>query len=82
MRPCPELYDLGRDPFEERNIHAERPTVAAAMKRRLSQIAGGPSVSDTLSQTDALSPEAASACTRSDTSDRSPWLRRTQSGIG
>ena len=56
--PRPELYDLGRDPFEERNIHAERPTVAAAMKRRLSQIAGGPSVSDTLSQTDALSPDA------------------------
>ena len=37
--PKPELYDLARDPFEERNIVDERPTVAAAMKRRLAAIA-------------------------------------------
>jgi arylsulfatase A-like enzyme len=37
--PKPELYDLVRDPFEERNIVAERPTIAAAMKRRLDAIA-------------------------------------------
>ena len=37
--PKPELYDLVRDPFEERNIVVERPTIAAAMKRRLDVIA-------------------------------------------
>ena len=37
--PKPELYDLERDPFEERNIIHERPTVAAAMKQRLAAIA-------------------------------------------
>jgi hypothetical protein len=33
--PRPELYDLDRDPFEQRNIYDERPTVAAALARRL-----------------------------------------------
>lgn len=37
--PKPELYDLARDPFEERNIVAERSTIAEAMKRRLDAIA-------------------------------------------
>ena len=36
--PKPELYDLVRDPFEERNIIEERPGVAAAMKRRLASL--------------------------------------------
>ena len=30
-----ELYDLVTDPAEQRNIHAERPTVAASMLQRL-----------------------------------------------
>lgn len=36
--PRPELYDLERDPFEQRNIHGDRPTVAAAMRRRLASM--------------------------------------------
>ncbi len=41
--PRPELYDLERDPFETRNIHAERAGVAQAMTARLQTIAqGGP----------------------------------------
>lgn len=38
--PRPELYDLQRDPFEEHNIYDERPTVAAAMQRRLAAFSG------------------------------------------
>lgn len=34
--PRPELYDLERDPFEERNIHEDRPEVARALAGRLS----------------------------------------------
>ena len=41
--PKPELYDLARDPFEERNIVLERPAVAAAMKRRLAELASNTS---------------------------------------
>lgn len=33
--PRAELYDLASDPGEERNVLAERPAVAAAMRRRL-----------------------------------------------
>jgi arylsulfatase A-like enzyme len=33
--PRPELYDLERDPFEQRNVYVERPATAAAMRRRL-----------------------------------------------
>ena len=33
--PRPELYDLERDPFEERNIFDERRPLADAMMRRL-----------------------------------------------
>ena len=36
----PELYDLERDPFEQRNIFSERRTVGEAMRARLSAIAG------------------------------------------
>ena len=39
--PRPELYDLERDPFEERNIYQERPTTSAAMMRRLRTLAAG-----------------------------------------
>ena len=38
--PRPELYDLQLDPFEEHNIYGERPTVAAAMRRRLAAFSG------------------------------------------
>jgi arylsulfatase A-like enzyme len=37
--PRPELYDLERDPFEERNVYAERQTTAAAMSQRLQVLA-------------------------------------------
>jgi arylsulfatase A-like enzyme len=43
--PRPELYDLERDPFETRNIYAERPALARAMTARLAAFgsAGGTS---------------------------------------
>ena len=56
--PRPELYDLERDPFEERNIHAERPTVADAMRRRLTQLANESEAPDGLAPADELSPDA------------------------
>ena len=56
--PRPELYDLERDPFEERNIHAERPTVAGAMRRRLTQMANESEAPDGLAPTEELSPDA------------------------
>lgn len=37
--PEPELYDLTRDPFEERNIFSERATLAALMRTRLARVA-------------------------------------------
>ena len=49
--PRPELYDLERDPFEERNVYAERPTTAAAMIQRLQVLARS------LSPTDSQAPE-------------------------
>lgn len=39
--PRPELYDLERDPFEERNIYGERRALAAAMTARAAAIAKG-----------------------------------------
>jgi choline-sulfatase len=41
--PRPELYDLDRDPFEERNLYDERGATAAAMARRLQVLARSPS---------------------------------------
>jgi choline-sulfatase len=41
--PRPELYDLDRDPFEERNLYDERRATAAAMTRRLQVLARSPS---------------------------------------
>jgi arylsulfatase A-like enzyme len=40
--PRPELYDLERDPFEERNIYDERRAMAEAMTARVRAIARGP----------------------------------------
>lgn len=37
--PRPELYDLDRDPFEERNVFADRHATAVAMSRRLQELA-------------------------------------------
>ena len=37
--PRPELYDLDRDPFEQRNIHDERGELAAALAKRLTTLA-------------------------------------------
>jgi arylsulfatase A-like enzyme len=39
--PRPELYDLERDPFEQRNIYDERRETAAAMMRRLQSLGRG-----------------------------------------
>ena len=49
--PRPELYDLQRDPFEERNIHGDRPMVAAAMHARLDALRRRGSGQATLSTT-------------------------------
>ena len=56
--PRPELYDLDRDPFEERNIHAERRMVADAMRRRLDQMSVDTAGSGTLAWAEELSPDA------------------------
>jgi arylsulfatase A-like enzyme len=37
--PRPELFDLARDPFEERNVYEERRELAAAMAARAEVIA-------------------------------------------
>jgi choline-sulfatase len=38
--PRPELYDLARDPFEERNIVDDRPVLAKALRSRLRTLWG------------------------------------------
>jgi arylsulfatase A-like enzyme len=38
--PQPELYDLDRDPFEERNLYGERRSLAGALTRRVKALAG------------------------------------------
>jgi choline-sulfatase len=53
--PRPELYDLDRDPFEERNLYDERPATAAAMTRRLQVLARSPSATGRESPTALLS---------------------------
>jgi arylsulfatase A-like enzyme len=40
--PRPELYDLERDPFEERNLFDQRRSLAEAMMRRLEALDRGP----------------------------------------
>lgn len=39
--PCPELYDLERDPFEEHNTYLERRTLADGLRRRMEEIDAG-----------------------------------------
>jgi arylsulfatase A-like enzyme len=39
--PSPEFYDLAGDPFERRNIHADRQLAAEGLRRRLSAIGHG-----------------------------------------
>lgn len=39
--PRPELYDLGADPNERRDLASDRPETAADLDRRLSEIRGG-----------------------------------------
>ena len=43
--PCPELYDLARDPFEEHDVSLERRTLADGLGRRLAEIDAGSAVS-------------------------------------
>ncbi len=38
--PKPELYDLRRDPGELRNLHSQRPALAAGLRQHLTNIAG------------------------------------------
>jgi len=38
--PRPELYDLLLDPFEKRNLHDQRRTLAASLESRLAALAG------------------------------------------
>jgi tetratricopeptide (TPR) repeat protein len=51
--PRPELYDLGQDPGETRDLFAERRDVARDLARRLEQLRGPPSL-PTLADPDAL----------------------------
>jgi hypothetical protein len=39
--PCPQLYDLDRDPFEEHNVYLERRTLADGLRRRVEEIDAG-----------------------------------------
>jgi arylsulfatase A-like enzyme len=39
--PCPELYDLETDPFEQHTIHTDRPALTEAMRLRLAQFSAG-----------------------------------------
>jgi len=42
--PDPELYDLQRDPFEQHDIHEDRPALARAMTMRAASLAEGRAV--------------------------------------
>jgi choline-sulfatase len=39
--PCPELYDLARDPFEKHNVYLEHRTLADGLRLRLTEIDAG-----------------------------------------
>ena len=54
--PRPELYDLERDPFEQRSIYQERRDLASMLERRLVAIERGASVESALR--DAPAPSA------------------------
>lgn len=51
--PRPELYDLQLDPFEERNVYAERRMTARAMMQRLRSLAGNSAAGDAVIETPA-----------------------------
>lgn len=51
--PRPELYDLARDPFEERNIHDDHPAAVAALTERLARLGGARTVTREASRVDA-----------------------------
>lgn len=51
--PRPELYDLGDDPFEEKNIYDDRPALAERMTARLAVLMKGRASGTTLSQASA-----------------------------
>lgn len=39
--PRPELYDLQADPYEQRDLSAQRPALVDAMRRRLAEVGAG-----------------------------------------
>jgi arylsulfatase A-like enzyme len=65
--PRPELYDLERDPFEERNVYDQHPTVVSELRQRLVA----------LEQRD-----EAKGAGRSDTVAVSPALRQRLAALG
>jgi len=40
--PCPELYHLPSDPYEEQNVHDKHPCVVARQRKRLEAVVGQP----------------------------------------
>lgn len=55
--PTPELYDLERDPFEERNIYDERRGLADAMATRAAALANGREFGTVTSRQTPIPPE-------------------------
>ena len=51
--PRPELYDLGDDPFEEKNIYDSRPAIAERMTARLAVLMKGRGSGTSFSQSGA-----------------------------
>ncbi len=68
--PRPEMYDLRSDPFEQRDLSAKRPVLAAAMRARLARI-----------ETPAAAQPARSVSVTADTSDRLAALGYISSGV-
>lgn len=54
--PRPELYDLERDPFEQRNVYQQRPVLARALLQRLTTIARETPARHDQDRTDPLPP--------------------------
>ena len=40
--PAPELYDLGADPDELRNVHDQHPDIVGTLRARIENLLGGP----------------------------------------
>jgi arylsulfatase A-like enzyme len=59
--PRPELYDLVRDPFEQRNIHGDEPALTSALTKRLADVAGSQVVMHEANEVDAELRERVSA---------------------